>query len=239
METIAIVPARSGSTGLVSKNVKLLSGHPLLAWSIKAGLSADLINDVYISTDSDDYAQIAKDYGGKAPFLRPQSLASDTSEDIDYVLHFLKILHEISNITPKYLVILRPTTPLRDPKIIDQAVARIKKSPEATALRSVEICPVIPEKCIHLSEDGYYRPVFESKNLIGVPRQNCPVAYAFNSYVDIINVDKLSKRGEDLYGNKALGFLIDEAVEIDSIKDWELVCKEIDNNQIKFDAHAL
>ena len=113
-KTICIIPARSGSKGIVDKNIINLGGHPLIAWSIKAALKSKLIDEVYVSTDSEDYKQIAIEYGATVPFLRPSNISKDNSTDIEFVQHFLSYLESV-NIFPELLIHLRPTTPLRNP----------------------------------------------------------------------------------------------------------------------------
>ena len=89
-EVLAIIPARGGSKGLPGKNLRLLAGHPLIAYSIAAGLQAKLVNRVICSTDSEEIAGIARQYGAELPFMRPAELAQDDSPDIDAFQHILE-----------------------------------------------------------------------------------------------------------------------------------------------------
>ena len=95
LDVLALVPARSGSKGFPGKNTALLSGHPLLAYSVSEGVRSSLVNRVICSTDSSDIAAIAKMYGAEVPFLRPPEFAADHSTDLDVVRHdidWLKLL---------------------------------------------------------------------------------------------------------------------------------------------------
>ena len=118
MKVFALVTARSGSKGVPDKNIKHIGGHSLLDWSIKSSLKSQSITQVYLSTDSEDYTNIGKECGALVPFLRPKELASDTANDLDVIKHFLSVIDE----KPDALVHIRPTTPLRDPSILDKAI---------------------------------------------------------------------------------------------------------------------
>ena len=121
-KTIAIIPARSGSKGVPDKNIKLLAAKPLMAYSIMAARLARNIDRVIVSTDSEKYADIAREYGAEVPFLRPNSISTDTSSDYQFIRHALDWLVENEGTQPEYLVHLRPTTPLREVCYIDLAV---------------------------------------------------------------------------------------------------------------------
>src|SRR5947209_7325926 len=107
---VALVPARSGSRGIPDKNLAELCGFPLLAYSVRAGLMAESVDRVIVTTDSEDIARRARQYGAEAPFLRPAELAGDDSLDIDYVRHALGWLTEHESTEPRLLIQLRPTT---------------------------------------------------------------------------------------------------------------------------------
>ena len=110
---IALVPARSGSKGLPHKNLADLGGFPLLAYSVLAGLLAEAIDRVLVTSDAPELAEVGIRFGAEAPFLRPAALANDDSPDLGYVRHALDWLAEAEGTTPELVVQLRPTTPLR------------------------------------------------------------------------------------------------------------------------------
>lgn len=147
-EVYAIIPARAGSKGVPDKNIRSLAGLPLLAYSVKTALNATAIDRVFVSTDSPVYRDIATSHGAEAPFLRPEDIAGDKSSDLDVMQHFLNWLNDNGEPAPKYLVHLRPTTPLRSPAMVDQAIGMIDKHPEATALRSVHEMAETAYKCV-------------------------------------------------------------------------------------------
>ena len=121
LNTICVIPARSGSKGIRDKNILNLRGHPLLAWSIEVAKKSNLIERTIVSTDSEEYKEIALSYGAEVPFLRPKELSQDNSTDLEFMKHLLMYLEENENL-PKIIVHLRPTTPVRDYKIVDKAI---------------------------------------------------------------------------------------------------------------------
>jgi CMP-N-acetylneuraminic acid synthetase len=118
-KVIAIIPARGGSKGLPGKNIKLLGGKPLIAWSIQRALESKYIDEVLVSTDSEEIARIALDHGAKVPFLRPAHLATDTASSVDTVLHALDFYRDNLDRHFDYVALIEPTSPLREPEDLD------------------------------------------------------------------------------------------------------------------------
>lgn len=122
---LAIVPARAGSKGLVGKNIKILCGKPLIAWSIEAGLKSQYIDELMVSTDGQDIADIAVEYGANVPFLRPDFLASDTATSFDAVKHVIEQYEVRFGRKFDYIILLEPTSPLREDDDIDNMLEKI------------------------------------------------------------------------------------------------------------------
>src|SRR3989338_8383279 len=133
---IALIPARGGSKSIPKKNIIDVGDFPLIAYSIAAAKMSKHISRIIVSTDSPEIAEVAKRYGAEVPFMRPAEYATDTAIDLDVVKHALGWLQEHENYEPEYVVFLRPTTPLRDPTMIDKAIESILSHSEATSLRS-------------------------------------------------------------------------------------------------------
>lgn len=121
IRTLAIIPARAGSKRLPSKNVKLLAGKPLVAWTVEQACRCQYFSEVIISTDCSDIANIAKNYGAKVPFLRPEVLSSDSASSIDVVEHALNHFAMQKEVF-EYVALLEPTSPLRKKEDLDQAM---------------------------------------------------------------------------------------------------------------------
>jgi CMP-N-acetylneuraminic acid synthetase len=121
---IAVIPARSGSKGLPDKNIKNLHGKPLMAWSIETALKSKYLDEVVVSTDSQKYADIAKNYGANIPFLRPPELSTDESTTFDVLKHTINFFTK-KKIFFDYIVLLEPTSPLREDDDIDNMIEKI------------------------------------------------------------------------------------------------------------------
>ena len=119
---IAIIPARGGSKGLPGKNIRPLNGKPLIAYAIEAALKAKNIDRVIISTDDEEIAKIAVEYGAELPFMRPEFLASDTAQAVDNYIYTIGRLEEESGEKIDAFVVLQPTSPLRIAEDVDGAV---------------------------------------------------------------------------------------------------------------------
>ena len=219
---IAIIPARSGSKGVKNKNVRCLQGYPMIAYSIAAAKMSDKVDRMIVSTDSDYYARIAEYYGAEVPFLRPVELASDKSTDIEFMEHAINWLYENEYKVPEYFVHLRPTYPLRDYRLIDEAVERIKKDSQATSLRSAHKADVSPFKWFQMNEDIYFRPMYDNMTLddANKPRQAFPDVYIPDGYVDILRTDNIVKN-DNMHGTCMIGFIVDDGVDVDNLKDME------------------
>ncbi|OVE81643.1 hypothetical protein BVY03_03315 [bacterium K02(2017)] len=133
MRIVAIIPARGGSKGIVGKNSKIILNKPLIAWSIEQALSAKQINEVYVTSDSDEILNISKEYGATS-IKRPDELASDTSSSEDALKHALTKIDQSNPID--YVMFLQATSPLRLPHHLDQAIDHLV-SKDADSLLSV------------------------------------------------------------------------------------------------------
>tara|TARA_R110000824_G_scaffold400828_1_gene609468 strand:+ start:2066 stop:2806 length:741 start_codon:yes stop_codon:yes gene_type:complete len=224
MEVPALIPARGGSKGVPRKNVKLIGGHPLIAYSIAACKMSNKISDVYVSTDDREIASVALKYGAKVPFLRPLQYASDTSGDWEVINHFFE------NIDAKYVAYMRPTTPLREPKKIDKYVEFFLKNKEnMTGMRSMHELAEPPYKMIKI-EDGYCTGFFEefegNKNYTNLPRQMFPKAYHPNGYIDIAKRSYVIN-SKDAFGMEIMPVVTPHTNEIDTKSDIKMIQFEI------------
>ena len=224
-ECIAIIPARSGSKGIKDKNLADLCGYPLISYSIAAAKLANKIARVLISTDSDNYAEIARRYGAEVPFLRPVELSGDTSTDRDFMLHAMQWVQSNEGHTPEYWVHLRPTTPLRDPAQIDLAIQALINFPKATALRSAHITPESPFKWFRRNEAGFLTGLTSDDTFLdkfNLARQSFPQVYIPDGYVDVVK-SSFIMNSEFFHGDKVLAFESPFCTEVDSLDELELL----------------
>lgn len=222
-EVVAVVPARAGSKGVKDKNIRPLQGHPLIAYSIQAGLKAQGISRVIVSTDSPEYAEIAKEYGAEVPFLRPAAISGDQATDIDFFNHLIEWMTQHDGYVPGYFVHLRPTTPLRDPCLIDKAIDIFVDS-DHTSLRSAHPMSESAYKSFEKLEDRWARigGVETDMDKSNFGRQQYPITYEANGYVDIVR-PQLIKEQHKLHGDHVYPFITPRAYEIDEEIDLELI----------------
>lgn len=217
----AIIPARSGSTSVKDKNIRLLGGHPMMAYSIAAAKTVDEIDRVFVSTDSEKYREIALKYGAEAPFLRPPEISGPYSTDLEFMQHIISWLEENEGELPEYWVHLRPTTPFRDPEIIKTAIERIKNDSLATSLRSAHLAEACPEKWFKIGNKGYYETFGgitpdEANN----PRQEFSPVYIPDGYVDVLKTAYILEEGK-LHGNRVMAYEVPNVVDVDYEKDFQ------------------
>ena len=219
----AIIPARSGSKGVPDKNIRLLGDHPLIAYSIKAALKANSVSRVIVSTDSEQYADIARSFGAETPFLRPGNISWDKSTDIEFFDHAIDWFDQNEGTVPEYFVHLRPTTPLRSPRVIDEAVACFLSSSN-TSLRSVHRMSESAYKAFELKDETLIRICGAGTNLdaSNLGRQHYPETYDANGYVDVVRT-RLLVESRKLHGDKVSAFITERTYEIDEMTDIEFL----------------
>lgn len=221
MNILALIPARGGSKGVPKKNIKLLNSYPLISYSIGIAKLSSKINKILVTTDSKEIADIALSYGAEVPFLRPKELASDKALDIGFIKHALDYLKEKENYEVDLLILLRPTTPLRDISLIENAIERFISSPKATSLRSSHLSSNTPFKWFSL-KDEFYNTISNEVTLedVNKPRQSFPDTYIPNGYIDIIKPEFLYKN-DSLYGDKILSYITPTTFEVDTMEEFE------------------
>ena len=221
--TIAIIPARSGSKGVPDKNIKLLGRYPLIAYSIAAAKLAG-IPRVIVSTDSEQYAEFAKRYGAEVPFLRPVELSEDNSTDYELMLHAMTWLSREEGEIAEFWVHLRPTTPLRVPKILKDAMICIQVHQEAHSLRSAHQAPESPFKWFLRDQLGFFKGLRDdlTPEKVNLPRQSFPTMYVPDGYVDIVRSSWVLAKS-NLHGDKMFVFESPVCTEVDTLSDFEFL----------------
>ena len=214
MKIVALIPARAGSKSIKNKNLIKIKNKPLISFSIANAKKSKLINRVIVTTDSLKIKKVAIKHGAEVPFLRPKKISGFLSKDIEYLKHCIKWLKK-EKYYPDLIVLLRPTTPFREVKVIDKAIKLIIKN-RADSLRSVSIAKETPFK-MWRKKGKLMSPVFGIKNIkkTNYPRQNLEKFYWQNGYIDIIKPETIKKFGNEL-GEKILFYEIKSNIfEID------------------------
>jgi len=231
-DVIAIIPARSGSKSIIDKNIASLSGHPLIAYSIAAAKLSNRIDRVIVSTDSDDYSEIALRYGAEVPFHRPKEFSTDESTDRDFLIHAMNWLKINENTVAEYWVHLRPTTPLRVPSVIDDAINCFLNQKSSTSLRSGHKTPESPLKWFVKNEDGYFKGIIDSNvedEIYNLPKEAFNDVYIPDGYVDIVKVSHVMN-DKTVHGDKMIGFESPVCTEVDSMQEFAYIQYQLEKN---------
>jgi N-acylneuraminate cytidylyltransferase len=227
-KTVALIPARAGSKGVPNKNIRPLGGYPLIAWSIAACLKADGIDRVIVSTDSGEYANLCREFGAEVPFLRPAAISGDNSTDFEFVQHALNWLAANGG-EPEIIVHIRPTTPLRAPALIDQAVAQFCAQDKASALRSVHEMSESAYKTFEVDAQGRLKRVGSNDTTLDSAnnaRQQFPTTYSANGYVDVLSAAFIRRVGL-LHGDAVMPFVTPRVTEVDTEDDFAFLEYEL------------
>lgn len=217
MNILAIIPARSGSKSVKDKNIRLINGKPMLAYSIEHALASKYINRVILSTDSEKYAEIGRQYGAEVPFIRPAEFATDTALDIDVFKHALSFLKESEGYEADIVVQLRPTYPKRNAADIDAMIELLLENPDADSVRSVAPAEETPYKMWRLEADGKsLKPLLtDVPEGYNSPRQALPKVYSQNACIDVVRASVITEKNS-MTGDRILGFIMDENLDIDT-----------------------
>ncbi len=231
-EILALIPARGGSKGIPRKNIRDFAGYPLIAWSIAAGLQAETVTRVIVSTDDEEIASVAREFGAETPFLRPTELAQDDTTDLPVFEQALAWLRENEGYRPDLVVQLRPTSPIRPRGMVDEAVRILFSHTDADCVRGVVPAGQNPHKMWRFKgDDKPIKPLLEVEGIpepYNAPRQSLPPVYWQTGHVDAIRqftiINKHSLTGDVIYP-----LVIDPryTVDIDTLSDWakyEFLC---------------
>ncbi len=233
LSIVALIPARAGSKRVAGKNVRVLAGHPVLAYTIAAAQQSQIFDAVVISTDSDDYAAIGTYYGAEAPFTRPPEYASDLSPDIEWVTHALATLAAQGR-TFDCFSILRPSNPFRTSATITRAWEQFRNQPAIHSLRAVEKCKQHPGKMWVLRGDVMLPllPLSPAERpWHSMQYQALPVVYVQNASLEIAWCHVVEQSGT-IAGTIVAPFFTEgfEGFDINQPEDWVLAEKVASQN---------
>ncbi|MBU3190620.1 acylneuraminate cytidylyltransferase family protein [Clostridium bowmanii] len=230
-DILAIIPARGGSKGILRKNIKILNGKPLIAYTIEEALKSKYIKRVIVSTEDEEIASISKAYGSEVPFLRPKELANDDTATIDCILHMLDSLREKERYIPKYVCLLQCTSPLRTVEDIDGTIEKLLK----TGIDgSVSVCEAEVNPYWTNIFDGDKLKYFIEEGRQIVRRQDLPKIYRVNGAVYVIKMNVLMHK-KTFETENITGYVMnnEKSLDIDNEIDFkfaELLMKECENH---------
>src|ERR1017187_1123602 len=218
-EVLVVIPARGGSRTIPRKNLALVAGRPLIAWTIETALKASSVTRVVVSTDDRQIADISKELGAEVPFLRPANLAGADSPTSDAITHAVDWLREQERYVPDYVVVLQPTSPLRVPSDVDRSIA-LAKSIDAVGVVSVSPSKQHPYWTFSVAETG---------QLVSLPfsdtsfsrRQDLPPTFILNGAIYVVKTEVLSAT-RSIVPAGAVAYVMPEERSLDINTKWEL-----------------
>jgi CMP-N-acetylneuraminic acid synthetase len=222
MNVLAIIPARSGSKSILHKNIRLFNSKPMLGYSIEHAKGSKLINRIILSTDSEEYASIGREYGAEVPFLRPKEFASDTALDVDVFYHCLEFLREKEGYQADIVVQLRPTYPIRNIDDIDAMIQKLLDNPLYDSVRSIAPAKEIPFKMWYRQEDGTITPIIKDmKECYNMPRQQLPQVFYQNACIDVVRGSVILEE-HSMSGDNIVGYEMNKNYDIDTEAEFKL-----------------
>ncbi|MGA1198372.1 MAG: cytidylyltransferase domain-containing protein [Candidatus Latescibacterota bacterium] len=219
MNVVTVIPARGGSKSLPKKNIHPLNGKPLIQYSIEYSLQCPLILHTVVSTDCQEIADIAKRTGAEVPFLRPLQYAQDDTRDYPVMRLALETLEKHYDQHIDAIALLRPTSPLRPPGLIEKAIHLLQKDPLATSVRTVTKCEQHPFRMWQMQDHymiGYEKEIYEPFN---IPRQELPTLLFQTGDLEMVTRETLL--AGSVSGTRVLPIIMhpDEMMDIDHQKD--------------------
>lgn len=228
MRVLAIIPARGGSKGLPGKNIRPLCGKPLIGWTIEQAQQSKYIDEIFVSTDSQEIADVAETFGVSVPDLRPAELASDTATSASFVIYTIEKLKSEGK-EFDYIILLEPTSPLRTAQDIDSSIEILKTNPEVQSV--VGVCKAEcahPAFMVRIDSNGILAPYLDQMR--AVRRQDIGDLYYFEGTVYVSTIDAFLEK-ESFYHDKTLPYIVPKsrAFEIDDQEDWFIIESIIKN----------
>jgi len=230
MKVLCLIIARGGSQRVPNKNIRLLAGRPLLAYSIEAAKRSRYIERVVVSTDSEAIAQVALACGAEAPFRRPAEISQGDSTELQAMEHALQWFRDRENYEPDFVALLRPTSPFRTTATIDRAVELLMNDPGAHCVRTVRLCSEHPHKMWVMDPDGR-----RIRSLIPVDQklpqahtlsyQLLPTVYIQNASMDVFRARNIWDL-RSTTGTEIIPLVMDELESVDINTELDFLLAE-------------
>jgi CMP-N,N'-diacetyllegionaminic acid synthase len=222
---LGVVTARAGSKGIPGKNTKRLAGKPLISYTIESAQASGVFDRLVLSTDDEAAAGIARELGCEVPFTRPPELCADDTPHLPVMQHAVAWLRDEQHYEPDWVMILMPTSPLRQPQHIVEAVALAIES-RADSVVSVDQMPAHfhPMRALTVDADGWARLYVGGQPVKRRPvrRQDMPTAWVFNGAIYLFKADLLRAADPSLYGDRVAAYPMAPPFghNIDDETDW-------------------
>jgi len=222
MRVLAIIPARGGSKGVPRKNIKLLNGRPLLSYTVESALGSSRLDEVVLSTDDNEIAELGRQLGVSVPFMRPPELSDDSAPTFPVVMHAVEQL-ENAGLNFDAVCLLQPTNPLRKSKDIDGCIDLLETTGADSVVSVLSVPHQYNPKWVYLPNENGELELSTGECSPVARRQDLPPAFHRDGSVYVTRREVLDNYG-DLYGRKLRGYEIDpdRSVNIDTLEDWIL-----------------
>ena len=224
LSILGLITARGRSKGIPHKNVAILAGRPLIAWTIEAALRSQKLSRVIVSTDDQEIAKVAKEWGAEVPFIRPAELAGDRSSHIAVVVHAVRWLESHQDAHPDYLMLLQPTSPFRSSSDIDAAIEiALKTGADAV----VSVCPTRdhPYLSKRITPDGRLLD-FVPKPQGYLARQILPPAHSLNGAIYLVRCSILLEK-KTWYTDRTFAYIMTPERSLDIDTPWDLYLADL------------
>ncbi len=217
---LGVITARGGSKGIPRKNIKLLGGKPLIAYSIEAARQSKLLTDFIVSTEDEEIAEISRKWGAPVPFMRPQKLARDDTGSIEVIIHALNTMRENYGKIYDYVMILQPTSPFRLARDIDNSIKKIVDTKADSVMSMVEVIDFSPKK-LKILDGDIIKPWLMEEGPLSERRQNETKVYKRNCAIYLTKVE-IIKKG-DLFGKISRAYVMppERSIDINEPLDFE------------------
>ena len=219
---LVIIPARSGSKGIKNKNIKKIKNKPLLSYSIIYAKKCKFVDEIIVSTESTKYAKIAKKFGAKVPFLRTKKLAGDKIQDYPVILECLIKSEKFFKTKFNYIILLRPTSPFRESKLIERGLKKLHNSKISSSVRSVINTRIHPYRHWKINKYGKMESIIKNKKEpYNIPRQQLPKLFFQSGDIEVIKRETIFKGS--VSGNYVLPLIVKSYEDIDTMQDLKKI----------------
>jgi CMP-N,N'-diacetyllegionaminic acid synthase len=223
-KVLAIIPARGRSKGIPGKNIKIVNGKPLLAWTIDHAKASKYIDRVILSSDDEKIMNVARKYKCEVPFKRPKELATDAAGSMQVLFHAMEALDEFYD----YVVLLQATSPLRAAKDIDACIERCEEK-KAPACVSVVKSDKSPYWMFTIGDGDIIKPIIDN-NILPKRRQDAIPVYLVNGAVYVAK-SKWIKKQDHFLTSETLGYVMprERSIDIDTPLDLKILQMVVKN----------
>lgn len=230
MKILCLILARGSSQRIPNKNIKILDGRPLIAYTIECAKKSKYINRIIVSTDSDEIARVSMELGAEAPFRRPAEISQVGSMELEAFKHALNWLKDNEDYLPDFIVKLFPTSPFRKTESVDKAIELLISNPQADSVRSVRLCSEHPHKMWIIDKEinrlvSLIPPDLKQPEAHTLSYQLLPQVYIQNASIDVTRTSVILKKNS-ITGTEIIPFIMDEVESIDINEPLDFVLAE-------------